>query len=432
MQESVPAADAPVVTIRCDGHPNIKATHAKTFELTTDDTVTGAGTCIIGVKARYDEEALLRLRGAVRIHLQCGEATDTVLARVNPAYRRGDPLIVRRNAAVQPRTFCLSASKGSSALDRALVRALQRAGAELTVSIEPIQAAAEAPHGMLYVVGMPIGNPDDISLRAIDVLQSVDLVLAEDTRTTRAMLSGLGIRVDVLSYYDHNERARVPGLLARLAEGTRMALVSEAGMPLLSDPGFHLVAAAVEHGIAVTPVPGPDAVSAALAVAGISAADFRFIGFLPRKSGARRTCLKEFAAAPYALVLFEAPHRIAETLEDIAAVLPGRKLAVCRDLTKPGERVLRGEAAALTSLFSPDEKQSGELTVVIEGTSEQPAAAAETVSSELVGFIDALLASGCTARTIADALAMATGMPRRDAFALAVRRKEAAQGEAGG
>jgi 16S rRNA (cytidine1402-2'-O)-methyltransferase len=416
------------VSIRCHGHPLIAGSHASTFELVTDPLLTRAGTCIIGVSAQFDQDALLQLRGAVRITIRCGEAADTVLGLINPRYRRGDPLIFRRHPAPQPRAICIACSKGAANIDRSLIQAARQAEARVEVSIEPLGGPGDAAAGVLYVVGTPIGDADDMSWRAVDVLQSVDLILAEDTRTTADLLARLGIRAHLMSYHDHNERDRVPGLLQRLARGGRMALVSEAGMPLISDPGFHLVRAAIAEGILVTPVPGPDAVSTALSVAGLPPVDFRFFGFLPVKGGARRARLREVSDASYTLVFFEAPHRIAETLSDINDIMPGRRLAVCRNLTKHTEQVLRGDARSVLETLA-EQKPQGELTVVVDGAEPRPAASAEQLSSELIHFVRELAAAQVPSKVIASALAAASGMPRRDAFALAVSLKEGRDGE---
>lgn len=409
------------VTISCRGHPNIRASHAKTLELTGDGEITSAGTCIVGVSCRYDEEALLGLRGSVRIRLTCGAIEDALTARVNPLFRRGDPLIVRRGPEPAPRTFCIAASKGSSMLDRRLVAALAEPGAELAVTVEPL-ASQSVERGVLFIVGMPIGNEADISLRALDVLASVDSVAAEDTRTVRAFLDRHGIRCSAVSFHDHNERTRTPQLLQRLAAGERIALVSEAGMPLVSDPGFNLVRAAHEEEILVTVVPGPDAVTASLAVSGIAPHDFRFIGFLPRKKGARRRLLATLAPASYTTVFFEAPHRILETLDDLEATLGERPVVVCKNLTKFGEAVLRGTARNVRETIAAGGEPRGELAVVVAGAgppSEDDEAGG--ISAELARMVEALIEEGLPTKTIAAALAGAAGWSRREAYDYVVR-----------
>lgn len=417
------------VTIHCKGHPNIRASHAKTFELTRDPSITAAGTCIIGVEAAYDEAALLSLRGPVRIILECGEFRDEALARINPKFAAGAPLIFRRMPTPEPRTFCVGVDKGSNALDRDLIDALQKQGAELTVTIEALDhnaAAEEAEDGILYIVGTPIGNLDDLSPRALSVLQSVDLVLCEDTRTTRSLLSGFGIEAQTTAYHDHNERDRAPDLIARLKGGARLALVSEAGMPLVSDPGFHLVRAAREEGLAVTVVPGPDAVTSALALAGLPTDDFRFLGFLPRKPTLRRQRLEEVKSVPYTSLFFEAPHRIEKTLEDAADILGDRPLALCRNITKFGEKTLTGTAATILNAIQEGEAVNGELVLVLGGAApkEEDGTTAPD-DGALQRMLESLVASGLPTKAIGDAYAKALGIPRREGFNRVLEMKKA-------
>lgn len=411
------------VVITAKGHPNIRGSHSKTFELTHDTDVTQTGTCIIGVECLYNEDALLSLRGTVKIHLQCGDAEDSILARMNPMFRRDDPLIIRRNNKPQPRTLCTSASKGASALNRDLIKALQQENATLTMKIE--QVAANMPdEGVLYIIGTPIGNSGDISLRAIDTLQSVDVVLAEDTRTARTLLSEYGISAECISYHDHNERDRIPAVLQRLKNGERLALISEAGMPLISDPGYHIVSAAVEEGIDVFPVPGPDAVTTALSLSGISPADFRFIGFPPRKTGARKKLFGQFQEAVYAFVFFESPHRIVETLRDIQEVLGNRQIAVCKDLTKHTQHIYRGVPEEIAAEISTEEKPRGELAIVVEGTEEKEEVSSENTDMQGEALIKALLKEGCPTKMLSAAIMQTTGMKKRDAFNWVVSIKE--------
>lgn len=410
------ASRSPVI-IRALGHPNISASHEKTLELTPDSSVTVSGTCIVGAAAEWDEAALLALRGDVRIRLRCGSAEDVVRCRINPLYVRGDPLIVRQHPEPQVRSFCIGADKGAAALDRSLIESLRQPDAELEVVVEPESGASPA-EGALFVVGMPIGNPRDLSPRALATLHSMDLIVAEDTRTTRAMLEGT--KIDILSLHDFNERARTPEVLARLGQGARIALVSEAGVPLISDPGFNLVSGAAAEGYLVTPVPGPDAVTASLSVAGLPADDFRFIGFLPRKAGARQERVAELRASSCTTVMFEAPHRLLRTLAAIDQALGARRIAVCRNLTKPGERVLRGDAASVIDRLSAMETVSGEYVIVVDRAEEKRATG---LTEEFSRLAESLIAAGVPTKTIARALADATGASRRDMFAQVLTMK---------
>ena len=219
------------------------------------------------------------------------------------------------------------------------------------------------------MVGTPIGNLEDLSLRAARILREVALVAAEDTRVTRRLLNHLGARPRMVSFNEHNWRERLQSLLQALDEGD-VALVSDAGMPGISDPGRELVAAAAERGHRIESVPGPSAVTTALAVSGLPADAFQFLGFLPRRRRERQEHLRQATGSPETLALFEAPHRLRATLEDIAAIFGDRPIAVCRELTKLHEEVYRGTApGALEHFHSP----RGEFVIVLAGApAEQP------------------------------------------------------------
>ncbi|MDH4229340.1 MAG: 16S rRNA (cytidine(1402)-2'-O)-methyltransferase [Nitrospirota bacterium] len=221
--------------------------------------------------------------------------------------------------------------------------------------------------GILYVVATPIGHLEDITLRALAVLKAVDVVAAEDTRHTQKLLTHHGIHAQLTSYHDHNKDMKAPVLIERLLAGKNVALVTDAGTPLISDPGFFLVGEAHRAGITVTPVPGPSAPVAALSVAGLATDCYTFLGYLAPRSGARRNRLEAFREHPCTLVLFEAPHRILKTLEDIAAVLGERQVAVLREMTKQHEEIVRGTAAEIAARLGERSKILGEFTVVIEG-----------------------------------------------------------------
>lgn len=225
------------------------------------------------------------------------------------------------------------------------------------------------PKGVLYVVATPIGNLEDISLRAIDTLKNVDLVAVEDTRHSRRLLDRFGIEARLVSLHEHNEARQSPGLVKRLCGGESMALVSDAGTPLLSDPGFRLVRAAVEAGITVSPVPGASAVTAALCASGLPTDRFVFEGFLPSKPPARRARLEELKGEARTLVLFESSHRILAAIEDLRQIFGSeRPAALCRELTKQFETILRGSLAELRQRVSGDPlQQKGEFVIVLAG-----------------------------------------------------------------
>lgn len=223
--------------------------------------------------------------------------------------------------------------------------------------------------GALYVVATPIGNLEDITLRALRVLREADLIACEDTRHTRKLLDHYSIARPVLSYHEHNEQERARELVEKLKQGLSVAQVSDAGMPSIADPGYRVIKLAIEHGIPVRPVPGPSAVITALAGSGLPTDSFEFLGFLPARSGQRRTSLERLRSAAATVVLYEAPHRIRETLADIVEVLgPERPVVIARELTKVHEEFRRGTAGELRQRIG-DHELKGEITLLI-GRSE--------------------------------------------------------------
>lgn len=246
--------------------------------------------------------------------------------------------------------------------------------------------------GTLYVVATPIGNLADCSDRARQVLTTVDVIAAEDTRTTRQLLTHFGITATLLAYHEHNERSAAERVLALLDSGRSVALVSDAGTPLISDPGYSLVTAARERGLAVVPVPGANAAICALSAAGLASDRFLFLGFPPRTSSQRRTWLAAVADEPGTLILYESTKRAAATLADIDAVLGAtRKVVLARELTKRFETFLSGSAHELLARISADpEQQRGELVIVVAGC---PAPAATALSAEATRMLTILTAT---------------------------------------
>jgi 16S rRNA (cytidine1402-2'-O)-methyltransferase len=277
--------------------------------------------------------------------------------------------------------------------------------------------------GTLQVVATPIGNLADLSLRAQQVLGGADVIAAEDTRRTLQLLQSLGISRPLVSLFEHNESQRVPQLLERLAAGQSVALVSDAGTPLLSDPGFELVRAASRAGFAVQAIPGPSAITAALAVAGLPTQRFCFEGFLPARAAERRSALAALAHEARTLVFFEAPHRIRATLADLAAEFGAeREAVVTRELTKAHESIYRGTLAELGLTAARDENfERGEITLVVAGATPADAAAADP--AQLRRTVDILLKELPPGRAAAVA-AQLTGATRATAYALAMRKDE--------
>jgi len=257
----------------------------------------------------------------------------------------------------------------------------------------------------LAVCATPIGNLEDVTLRVLRELEEADVVLCEDTRHTRRLLERHGIDARLLSYHEHNEAQRTAEVLPRLEAGERLALVSDAGLPAISDPGARLIAAAREAGVPVTVLPGPSAVETALVASGFGTDRFQFLGYLPRGARERRALWEDVARRPWALVAFESPQRLASSLASLAGVLPERPVAVCRELTKRYEEVVRGSASEVAERFSAGTK--GEITVVIgpaEVEAGDEALAVEAVL-ELVG-------GGLSRRSAADVVSRLTGVSR--------------------
>ena len=260
----------------------------------------------------------------------------------------------------------------------------------------------------LYIVATPIGNLEDISLRALRLLKQVELIAAEDTRTTRQLLNAYGIKTSLTSYHEHNKRAKLEYLLDCLKEKD-VALVSEAGMPGLSDPGYELIAAAIERGIPVVPAPGASAVVTALVVSGLPSSQFLYLGFLPRRKGARRRLFKSLADEPWTMVAFEAPHRLLETLSDALEVLGDRKAAVCRELTKVYEEVFRGRLSQAIEHFV---QPRGEFTLVIEGKAGQEPEISQQIEQEL----RRLYQQGAGAKETVARLSEASGISKKKLY----------------
>ncbi len=274
---------------------------------------------------------------------------------------------------------------------------------------------APALHAGLYVVATPIGNLRDITLRALEILAAADLVACEDTRVTRKLFDHYGLSAPLIAYHDHNAESARPKILERLAAGGAVALVSDAGTPLISDPGFRLVRESVAAGHPVTAAPGPSSALMALTVAGLPTDRFFFEGFLPSKEAARRTRIAELARIPATLVMFESGPRIAAALADLAAGLGSRQAAIARELTKLHEEVRRSDLGSLAAIYQGGAETRGEIVIVIEPPAEaEPSSAAD---------IDSLLTAALARVSMKDAVAevaAATGEPRRAIYSRAL------------
>jgi len=277
------------------------------------------------------------------------------------------------------------------------------------------------PKGELLVVATPIGNPDDITARALKILGAVDLIACEDTRRTGQLLATHGIRKPMISHYEHNEQQRVPDLIARMKEGAKVALVTDAGTPAISDPGYRLVRAAHDAGIEVKAVPGPSAVIAALSIAGLPTDRFLFEGFLPPREAAMRKRLESLAREPRTMVFYEAARRLADVLAAMTSIFgSAREAAVVREITKTYEETARGSLGELADRFRKVEAL-GEVTIIVAGAGEgdEPASSAITVQM----FLD----EGIGLKQASAIVAKLTGRPRREIYQEALKKRPASE-----
>jgi 16S rRNA (cytidine1402-2'-O)-methyltransferase len=289
--------------------------------------------------------------------------------------------------------------------------------------------------GTLYLVPVPIGNMGDVTLRALEVMRTVDLVAAEDTRHFRTLARAHAIDAQVVSLHEHNEAARAPQLVARLAEGASLALVTDAGTPLVSDPGFRLVTAAIDAGIRVTSLPGASAVTTALAASGLALLPFHFCGYPPRAAGPRRAFYAGLAEESATLVVFEAPHRLVASLRDAREVIGDRRACLARNMTKPHERYQRGTLAELITALTAEETVRGECTLVIAGVERRDSGIGSTAGqTEAATAAALLLREGAPPRAVQALLVEQFGLSRRQAYRLAheAGRPPGAKGPGGG
>ncbi len=287
------------------------------------------------------------------------------------------------------------------------------------------QGTKQSPAGCLYLVATPIGNLEDVTLRALRVLQEADLIACEDTRRTQKLLSHYDIHKPLVSYHEHNEMRRAPELVIELERGARVALVSDAGMPLISDPGHRLVSLCVRHRLPVVPIPGPSALVAALAASGLSSEEFLFAGFLPSRSGDRRKTLERLCLEERTLVLYEAPHRLAESLRDAEEILGDRPACIAREVSKVHEEFLRGKLSDLAALAAQTVPR-GEITLLIGPPERSKALPAHETTESLAHRVDELIRQAKLDRK--EALKVAAkerGLTRRAAYLETVQARAA-------
>lgn len=272
--------------------------------------------------------------------------------------------------------------------------------------------------GALYIVPTPIGNLEDVTFRAVRVLKEVDLIAAEDTRHSQVLLNHYDIRTPVTSYHEHNERSKARELVEQLRHGTSIALLTDAGTPMISDPGYRLVIEAIGAGVQIVPLPGPSAVTAALSAAGLPTDRFGFEGFLPAKKSARRSALQALKDDTRTLIFYEAPHRLKETLADMAEIFGNREVAIGREISKVHEEFLRG---AIREILAKVEQQNvmGEITLVVQGAIGGAPVSEEGVISE----IRQLTKSGMRVKEISELVGAHHGISKREVYRLALRIK---------
>ena len=273
--------------------------------------------------------------------------------------------------------------------------------------------------GVLYIVATPIGNLEDITLRALRILKEVHLIAAEDTRHTRTLLDRYGIGRPVTSYHEHNEKTKARALVERLKRGQSIALVSDAGTPLLSDPGYRLVREAIKAAIPVVPLPGPSAMTALLSVSGLATDRFVFEGFLPARRGERRERLGALREEKRTMVFYEAPHRLKESLGDLLEILGDREAVMGREITKIHEEFLRGRLSEMRARVESEEPR-GEITLAVGGSEGEAAPAQELITAE----IEQLRKKGLRVKEIAELLGEKFSRPKREIYRLALEKKE--------
>jgi 16S rRNA (cytidine1402-2'-O)-methyltransferase len=272
--------------------------------------------------------------------------------------------------------------------------------------------------GALYIVATPIGNLEDITLRALRILKEVDVIAAEDTRHTQHLLSHYGIQTPLTSYHEHNERAKAPALIERIKNGEDLALVSDAGTPAISDPGYRLVIEAIRAGIRVVPLPGASALAAVLSVSGLPTDRFLFEGFLPAKKQERKAKLQALRSESATLVCYEAPHRLIDALNDIGQILGDREIVVAREVTKIYEEFLRGKVSEVIDRLAEREIK-GEITIVVHGSTGEAPLSEEQLKAEILR----LVRDGTGVKEVSELLGERFGLAKREVYRLALEIK---------
>lgn len=407
------------VEFACSGHPSITGTHRKTLEFTRDSEISPRATCIIGVGGDWNDRTLRSLRGQIRVEIEIGSEHYSFEATVSETPDTTS-LIFRRGVGFSSKTYAYQSTVGAAGIDRALLKELRDPDSTVTVRIHEIGYSRPA-RGVLHIVALPIGDFADLSSRARKVIERADLVLAEDTRRFRVFARETNISFGTLwSYHDTNERSRVPEIIAMLESGSHVALVSDAGTPVINDPGLLLLRQAVERSMHITPVPGPSAPIAALMVAGIPADQFLFVGFPPKTRSRRRARLAQLSTHKTTILFFEAPHRLTAFLEDLGELLPHRELMIGRELTKIHEQLIHTTTNESLAALG-DVEPRGEYTLVVGPPLAQPSNNQVELDDSIQHLVS-LLRDHLPTRVLAQAISKATGMSRREAYDLALGR----------
>lgn len=414
--------------IKAQGHENVRLTHDKTIEFTKDTDLTPKGTCIAGLFAEYKLADLRKLVGKVKATIEVAGDAFVIEGQVNPDFSSEDKVIFRRSDVCDAATLLINCDKLAADMPRAMVENLS-AGEELRVSFESLSREIDvqrqsAPYvnGGLYLVGVPIGNDADLSPNAKHHLETADVIAAEDTRRAKALFQRLGLdtmQAKLIAHHEHNERASSAGLKEFLNKGQKVVLISDAGMPGISDPGYVAATEVLPDDVPVIPVSGPNAALLALVASGLPTDQFSFVGFLPRAKGAKLAKLKEVADRQDTLIFYEAPHRILETLEAIEEGLGNRKACLARELTKVHEEFLRGDVHSIYQTLKDREKILGEMALVVEGAELE-----DVTAAALEDEIKALLDEGKRAKEVRDLLAEKYDIPKKEIYDKVLEMKD--------
>ncbi len=408
-------------TVQGRGHSLVSATSGSDVRLPSGSDVRASDTDMVGHSFRWDAAAALEVRGGCDVELRAGDFSHRFKATISPTFTGSSDLVLRVGRERVDSTFAHGSTAAPSSLSREFADALTSEDTDVFLHVRP---TGEPFAGALFVIGVPIGHLDDVTHRLRRVLGAVDLVLAEDTRRLRSLARESDIDLPpVRSHHHFNEDRAVPHLIERLLKGERIAMVSDAGTPSISDPGQTLVRAAHKAGVGVHPVPGPSALAAVLSVAGIPTSTATFVGFPPRKPSARRRRLAELGALPGALVLFEAPHRLIATLDDISVVLPDRDLFLAGDMTKSFETMELGLTTNARDLLVDDPR--GEYSIMIGPSRTLPVVVPDI--DPLVVKLVGELAAAVPSRVLRDAVETVTGCSRNRAYDLVLSFRSAAK-----